>query len=207
MNLFTKQKQTHRHRTLMVTNGERGRDIRSQGLTYTQHNTYKIGKQQAPNIQHRELCCCLVTKLCPTLRPHGLQPARLLCPWNFPGKNIGSGLPFPSPGDLSDPEIESIPQAPPALAGEFFITEPLGKSQGTVPLCYTLEGTINYTLIEKIMFLNLYLNLALVQGKVCVKSALGDTGKLFNIYTDCNVLDFVENKGPMKSFGRFLLVS
>ena len=29
MNLFTKQKQTHRHRTLMVTKGEKGRDIRS----------------------------------------------------------------------------------------------------------------------------------------------------------------------------------
>ena len=39
------------------------------------------------------------------------------------------------------------------------------------------------------MFLNLYLNLALVQVKVCVESALGDTGKLFNICTDCNVLD------------------
>ena len=24
-------------------------------------------------------------------RPHGLQPTRLLCPWNFPGKNIGVG--------------------------------------------------------------------------------------------------------------------
>ena len=23
------------------------------------------------------------------LRPHGLWPARLFCPWNFPGKNIG----------------------------------------------------------------------------------------------------------------------
>ena len=26
-----------------------------------------------------------------SLRPHGLQPARLLCPWNFPGKNTGMG--------------------------------------------------------------------------------------------------------------------
>ena len=26
-----------------------------------------------------------------SLRPHGLQPARLLCPWNFPGKNAGVG--------------------------------------------------------------------------------------------------------------------
>ena len=25
------------------------------------------------------------------LRPHGLQPARLLCPWDFPGKNTGVG--------------------------------------------------------------------------------------------------------------------
>ena len=26
-------------------------------------------------------CCCLVTKLCLTLWPHGLYPARLPCPW------------------------------------------------------------------------------------------------------------------------------
>ena len=32
--------------------------------------------------------CCLVTQSCPTLlRLHGLWPARLLCPWNFPVKN------------------------------------------------------------------------------------------------------------------------
>ena len=24
-------------------------------------------------------------------RPHGLQPTRLLCPWDFPGKNTGVG--------------------------------------------------------------------------------------------------------------------
>ena len=33
-------------------------------------------------------CCCLVAKPCLTLsRPHELQPARLLCPRDFPGKN------------------------------------------------------------------------------------------------------------------------
>ena len=26
--------------------------------------------------------------------PHGLQPARLLCPWRFPGKNTGVGCHF-----------------------------------------------------------------------------------------------------------------
>ena len=29
-----------------------------------------------------------------SLQPHGLQPARLLCPWNFPGKNTGVGCHF-----------------------------------------------------------------------------------------------------------------
>ena len=29
-----------------------------------------------------------------SLRPHGLQPTRLLCPWNFPGKNTGVGCHF-----------------------------------------------------------------------------------------------------------------
>ena len=33
---------------------------------------------------------CSVAKSCLTLRPHGLQPARLrLCPWDFLGKNTG----------------------------------------------------------------------------------------------------------------------
>ena len=31
---------------------------------------------------------------CPTLRPHGLQPTRLLCPKDSPGKNTGAGCHF-----------------------------------------------------------------------------------------------------------------
>ena len=30
-----------------------------------------------------------VSQSCPTQRPHGLQPTRLLCPWDFPGKSAG----------------------------------------------------------------------------------------------------------------------
>ena len=33
----------------------------------------------------------LVTQLGLILWPHGLYPARLLCPWNFSGKNTGMG--------------------------------------------------------------------------------------------------------------------
>ena len=39
-----------------------------------------------------------------------------------------SGLPFPTPGDLLDLGTEpESPEAPPALAGLFFTTEPPGK--------------------------------------------------------------------------------
>ena len=38
---------------------------------------------------------CLVAKLCPTLlQPHEPWPARLLCSWDFPGKNTGVGCHF-----------------------------------------------------------------------------------------------------------------
>ena len=39
--------------------------------------------------------CCLVSKSYPTpLQPRGLYPARLPCPWGFPGKNTGVGCHF-----------------------------------------------------------------------------------------------------------------
>ena len=45
----------------------------------------------------------------------------------FPRQEYWSGLPFPPPGDLHNPGIEPVPLVPPALAGGFFTTEPLGK--------------------------------------------------------------------------------
>ena len=43
----------------------------------------------------KPLLGCLVTRLCLTLLPpHGLSPARPLCPWDFPGKNTGVGCHF-----------------------------------------------------------------------------------------------------------------
>ena len=42
---------------------------------------------------------CLVAQSCLTLRLHGLQPARLLCPGNSPGNNTGVGChSFPTQG-------------------------------------------------------------------------------------------------------------
>ena len=34
------------------------------------------------------LSVCVCVQLCPTLRSNGLQPSRLLYPWDIPGKNI-----------------------------------------------------------------------------------------------------------------------
>ena len=49
-----------------------------------------------------------ITQSCLTLQAHGLQPARLICPWNPPGNNTGVGSqPVPSPGDLPDLGIET----------------------------------------------------------------------------------------------------
>ena len=54
----------------------------------------------------------------------------------FPKQEYLSELPFPSPGDLPDPGIET---ASPALAGRFFSTEPSGKPHKTLHQCKCLE--------------------------------------------------------------------
>ena len=45
----------------------------------------------------------------------------------FPGQEYWTGLPFPSPGGLPDPRMEPASPVSPALASEFFTTEPSGK--------------------------------------------------------------------------------
>ena len=40
------------------------------------------------------VCVCVCSVVSDTFRPQGLQLARLLCPWNFPGKNTGVGCYF-----------------------------------------------------------------------------------------------------------------
>ena len=41
-----------------------------------------------------EYSCVSCSVVYDSLRPHGLQPTRLLCPWDFPGKNTGVGCHF-----------------------------------------------------------------------------------------------------------------
>ena len=43
--------------------------------------------------EHRVTTCTYISHsvMGASLRPHGLQPSRLLCPWTSPGKNTGVG--------------------------------------------------------------------------------------------------------------------
>ena len=68
------------------------------------------------------------------LRHCGLQPTRLLSHWDSPGKNTGVGC-LPSSWGLPHPGIEPTS---PALAGGFFISEPVGKPQSRVK-CQSLS--------------------------------------------------------------------
>ena len=64
----------------------------------------------------------IVIQSCPdSLRPRGLYPARLLCPWGFCRQEYWSGLPFPSPGDLPIPGIEP---GSPSLQADSLPSEP-----------------------------------------------------------------------------------
>ena len=81
---------------------------------------------------YRVLIAPAVSSVCSVesdfLQPNGLQPARLLCPWNFLGKNTGVGCHFLLHEDPPDLGIEPASLASPALAGEFFTIGPPEKS-------------------------------------------------------------------------------
>ena len=67
----------------------------------------------------------------------------------FSRQEYWSGLPFLSPGDLPDPEIEPTS---PALAGRFFTTELLGKPRSPFKALLKLPVSVllalNYELSE-----------------------------------------------------------
>ena len=69
---------------------------------------------------------CLVAQLCLTLcDPMDCSPARLLCPWDSPGKNNGVGCHSLLQENLPNPGIEP---SSPALQADSFPAEPPGKS-------------------------------------------------------------------------------
>ena len=67
------------------------------------------------------LSCLVVSD---SLRPHGLVAHQAPLSMGFSRKEHWSGLPFPSPGDLPNPGIES---RSPALQADCSPAEPPGK--------------------------------------------------------------------------------
>ena len=62
------------------------------------------------------------------LQPYGLQPARLLCPWDFPGNNTGVGCHFLLQGIFPTQGSNSPSLISPALEGGFFTTNATGET-------------------------------------------------------------------------------
>ena len=70
-----------------------------------------------------------------SLQPHALKPARLLCPWDSPGKNTGVGCHiFSTQG--------SNPQSP-ALAGGVSTTQPPGKPGSQCVFAKWMDERVN----------------------------------------------------------------
>ena len=59
---------------------------------YTRYQSLPISSQTSPSVCGC-VCVCEVSHsvVSDSLGSHGLQPTRLLCPWNSPGKNTGVG--------------------------------------------------------------------------------------------------------------------
>ena len=93
------------------------------------------------------------------------------CMWlsrGFPRQEYWSGLPFPSSGDLPDPEIKPMS---PALAGGFFTNEPPGKPIRDTKL-YRGSKTHHHPSDLKIFSLSGYTPSHLAGG-LCSRKALG----------------------------------
>jgi len=78
-----------------------------------------LGKQRGFRL-HK--CVLSHSVMSDSLWPHGLQPTRLLCPWDSPGKNTWVAISF-SRGSSWSRDWTCIS----CTAGRFFTAEPLGK--------------------------------------------------------------------------------
>ena len=86
-------------------------------------------------------CVCSVARMHRLFAtPSAAACLALLC-MEFSSQGCWSGVPFPSSGDLPDPEIKPVSPGSPALAGGFFTAEPPGKPFITKQL--SLIGELN----------------------------------------------------------------
>ena len=75
---------------------------------------------------HLYLLSCSVMSI--SVQPHELQPVRILCPWDFPGKNTGVGCHFHLQGIFLT-QGSNLCLLRLLHSGGFFTDEPSGKTQ------------------------------------------------------------------------------
>ena len=64
------------------------------GLRHCRQILYNLSYREVlviPSLTFLLNCCLYANSYTTVLQPHGLWPTRLLCPWDFPGKNSGMG--------------------------------------------------------------------------------------------------------------------
>ena len=104
----------------------------------------------APHVSsHRLLCCksenCVSRSIMSdSLWSQGLQPARLLCPWDSPGRNTAVDCHALLQG------ISGIEPRSPALQADSLSSEPPGKAQGQIK-------TFNHYILERYFYYIKYL--------------------------------------------------
>ena len=80
-------------------------ELKMKGFLHLEDYEHKHMKRCAALL----VSCCLVAELWRTLLwRSGLKPTRLLCPWDFPGKNIGVSCRFLPRGIFPDPGTEPL---------------------------------------------------------------------------------------------------
>ena len=90
--------------------------VRSQLKCHCAGETFPPRSQEEPPLICPCVCVFSHSVVSDYLQPHGPQPGRLLLSMGFSKQNTRV-LPFPSPGDLLDAEIEP---GSPCIAGRFF---------------------------------------------------------------------------------------
>ena len=76
-----------------------------------------------PHLLPRIFCVHVCSVMSDSLKPHGWQPTRLLCPWKFLGKSTGVDCYSYSRGYYQPRHQTTSPE----LVGRFLTTVPLGK--------------------------------------------------------------------------------
>ena len=91
------------------------------------------------------VCVCVCARACALVfsRRHGLQPTRLLCPWNFPGKSTDVAWHLLLQG-IIQPRYQTYPGSP-ALAGRFLTTSATWEAPRNV-FCTSVTLQINSTI-------------------------------------------------------------